>query len=243
MAAALCGIEQLNKNLYDSQRDVYNSHLYNAIMRSDLKTLKYILVYLDVAIPSKTLMWCAKCKNVKESVINVILEKMLNAFSTIKKIVKEVREHYPANISSERELEGILSKFNLYCTAYQKQFLLELLTSDTARFEFVVNPEKEQYPFFLHDAVFEAAYYANSGFIESVFSYLSTRKISYIFQPSAVRQHEDLFKWLTTNISKAEEGEPVGWRSGPCSQPWPSTTPQDYLDTYALLCSVSFMER
>ena len=58
---------------------------------------------------------------------------------------------------------------------------------------------------------------------------------SFDLQPTLRKSHEDLLKWLVSNMTKAKMGERVGWSEGPDSGLWPSSNPEDYIKTYQFI--------
>lgn len=230
---------KLHLDLYKQHKIVLESHLKSAILSGNVNFAKYVFDIIGIGIPDKALSWAAVSKKINQELVNIILEKMLKAADTFKLISSKVNTAGAA-IVSETNLNLMLTELNLQCCSnYEKNFLLyDLLQPSPINNIFDIFTEHQ----FVHLAVCEAAYYANCKFIEMIFDYLNTHHISYIFQPSLIRDRKDIFKWLEFNINRAQCGQAVGWRCGPDSGLWPSTTPQDYLDTNTLLKSVSLVE-
>lgn len=240
-ASTATKIRHLYFSLYNKNKQLFEQYFQNAIITSDLPMIKHLFESMGIAAPFKALVWVANSKNVKQELVDLIMENMLKNLNKVKLIMDKLKKQLSIdNDNDEYELNLVLNQQNLKCNSYEKNFLIELL-SITGKQRTLMELQL-QHHHFIHDAVCEAAFYANCEFIEKVFHYLNTNHSAYIFQPKAVCERRDIFRWLEENIKRAERGEPVGWRCGPDSGTWPSTKPQDYIDTYNLLKSVSIME-
>jgi hypothetical protein len=213
-------IQQVKWKVLEAGEDVFVNSLRDGILTKNNPVVQYVLKHINV--PDEVLNY----KVLKNTTTEILITLLMHKLKT-DTFVNDFNEN-------NNELEQYVSndKILSYNNLYKMYFLLKLCNENNFNYNDVkycnvfINYKSAMY--FVDKIFCDSIYYANFEFLNQFYDCTNTLNILPIFKPQDRASHQQILKWIITNLENIEMNKPVGWRSGPDSGEWPSDKPEDY---------------
>lgn len=222
---------------------ILGKHLRNVISRysdhSDFYLLQEILKC--TALPDDIFDFIANCSSVESYVLDHIIKVRLYLETRIQAIIDRISD-LEYEIISAGDLNNIIDSDNLTLLPFEKDYIFTLLHENSCsdmQTRYPADNIKHHYKStqsLLGCAIRKVIHLADYEMLRTFYECMQNNNIHFKFEYGESDQHYDLYKWLIDNIVKGcTSNNRLGWKCGPDSGKWPSTSVQNYIKTLAFL--------
>ena len=202
----------------NAEKEVYLKYLQDSLQCNDCITIKSVLKNLYV--PDRFF-------NI-EFIGSVTFDVLLELFKSKQQQDRIIQQCRCIKNDCEN-FSTILDKNKIILEKNEYKFIQSLMKEVSTIYEY------RDVSFILNRCICDAIYYAVPTLVENLIRVKTILNIDYTFNPHQSEKQLSVVKWVLINLDNIINGDTIGWTSGPDSGYWPSTQPEDYLETYEIM--------
>lgn len=233
---------KLSRDIFLQQTETYGKYLKLYISSLNLIEVNYILQ--KIFVPDNILQYKI-LKNCNYDVFETIIESKINTDIFVKNVLQNHNTSSSLTFNKNIEIEDLLTAINNFIFYYDSNYKLMFATNlladkmDFSMEKLCMSNVCKNYKstlFYMNDLVCDAIFNANYKFLQICFDWMVNKPYTkFEFNPFTRKSHQEIYKWILNNLEKINQNKSVGWKEGPNSGIWPSTEPQDYIETFKII--------